>query len=43
MVNVSNFKLAAWIPRYLRWYFFAFGPRLSEQQVRVRVNHISDA
>jgi len=41
--NVSNFKLAAWIPRYLRWYFFAFGPRLSEQQVRVRVNHISDA
>jgi glycosyltransferase involved in cell wall biosynthesis len=24
----SNFKLAAWIPRYLRWYRFAFGPRL---------------
>jgi hypothetical protein len=24
----SNFKLAAWIPRYLRWYRFAFGPRM---------------
>lgn len=24
--GVSNFKLAAWLPRYLRWYFHAFGP-----------------
>ncbi|MDP9093281.1 MAG: glycosyltransferase family 2 protein [Actinomycetota bacterium] len=31
--GASNFKLAAWIPRYLRWYFFAFGPRLTRQQV----------
>jgi len=23
----SNFKLASWLPRYLKWYFFAFGPR----------------
>jgi dolichol-phosphate mannosyltransferase len=23
----SNFRLAQWIPRYLRWYFYAFGPR----------------
>ena len=22
----SNFKLAQWIPQYLRWYRFAFGP-----------------
>ena len=21
----SNFKLMAWLPRYLKWYFFAFG------------------
>jgi dolichol-phosphate mannosyltransferase len=28
-VGVSNFKVAAWIPNYLRWYRFAFGPRLS--------------
>lgn len=23
----SNFRLAQWIPRYLRWYLYAFGPR----------------
>jgi dolichol-phosphate mannosyltransferase len=23
----SNFKVAKWAPRYLRWYFHAFGPR----------------
>ena len=27
--GVSNFKLAAWLPQYLRWYRFAFGPELS--------------
>ena len=26
-VGESNFELRAWIPRYLRWYRFAFGPR----------------
>ena len=26
--GVSNFKLASWIPKYLRWYRFAFGPAL---------------
>jgi len=26
--GVSNFKLAKWLPAYLRWYLFAFGPRL---------------
>jgi glycosyltransferase involved in cell wall biosynthesis len=25
----SNFKVSAWIPRYLRWYRYAFGPRIS--------------
>jgi glycosyltransferase involved in cell wall biosynthesis len=25
----SNFKVTAWIPRYLRWYRYAFGPRVS--------------
>jgi glycosyltransferase involved in cell wall biosynthesis len=24
----SNFKVAAWLPRYLRWYRYAFGPRV---------------
>ena len=26
--GVSNFKLAKWLPKYLRWWRFAFGPRL---------------
>ena len=24
----SNFKVVKWLPKYLRWYRFAFGPRL---------------
>jgi dolichol-phosphate mannosyltransferase len=24
----SNFKVARWLPKYLRWYRFAYGPRL---------------
>ena len=34
--GMSNFKLASWIPRYLRWYRFAFGPRLTAEQIRYR-------
>lgn len=26
--GVSNFQLRKWIPKYLRWYFFAFGKAL---------------
>lgn len=25
----SNFKMMRWLPRYIRWYAFAFGPKLS--------------
>jgi dolichol-phosphate mannosyltransferase len=32
--GVSNFRMAKWIPGYLRWYRFAFGPRLTAEQVR---------
>jgi glycosyltransferase involved in cell wall biosynthesis len=32
--GMSNFRIAKWIPRYLHWYRFAFGPRLSAEQVR---------
>jgi dolichol-phosphate mannosyltransferase len=35
-VGMSNFKMAAWLPRYLRWYRFAFGPKLNVQQVRAK-------
>lgn len=27
----SNFKLARWLPRYLRWYRHAFGPRIGPE------------
>jgi glycosyltransferase involved in cell wall biosynthesis len=30
----SNFKLRKWLPLYLKWYRFAFGPKLSVEQVR---------
>ena len=32
--GVSNFKLASWLPHYLRWYWFAFGPKLSLEELR---------
>jgi dolichol-phosphate mannosyltransferase len=32
--GVSNFKLAAWIPQYLRWYRFAYGRRLDADELR---------
>jgi dolichol-phosphate mannosyltransferase len=32
--GVSNFRVAKWIPAYLRWYRFAFGPRLNAEQIR---------
>jgi dolichol-phosphate mannosyltransferase len=34
----SNFKVLRWLPKYLRWYRFAFGPRLGDpEQDRVRM------
>jgi glycosyltransferase involved in cell wall biosynthesis len=32
--GMSNFKVAQWIPAYLRWYRFAFGSRLNAEQIR---------
>jgi glycosyltransferase involved in cell wall biosynthesis len=32
--GMSNFKVAQWIPAYLRWYRFAFGSRLTAEQVK---------
>jgi glycosyltransferase involved in cell wall biosynthesis len=34
--GVSNFSVAKWIPSYMRWYRFAFGPRLSADRIRER-------
>jgi len=32
--GISNFKLAAWIPRYLYWWRFAFGRQVSPRRMR---------
>jgi len=32
--GMSNFKLASWLPHYVRWWLFAFGPRLSPESIR---------
>jgi dolichol-phosphate mannosyltransferase len=37
--GVSNFRVAKWIPGYLRWYRFAFGPRLTAAQIRAHGQH----
>jgi glycosyltransferase involved in cell wall biosynthesis len=34
--GTSNFKVKQWIPRYLHWYRFAFGPRLTLEQLKAR-------
>ena len=41
--GMSNFKLASWIPRYLRWWFFAFGPRIPVEQIRQAASRTSAA
>lgn len=30
----SNFKLRQWLPKYLRWYRFAYGPRMSLEDMQ---------
>jgi dolichol-phosphate mannosyltransferase len=30
----SSFDIKAWIPKYLRWYRFAFGPRLTLEELK---------
>jgi glycosyltransferase involved in cell wall biosynthesis len=37
----SNFDTRAWIPKYLRWYRFAFGPPLTPEQVRIQAERIA--
>lgn len=37
----SNFELKKWVPKYLQWYRFAFGPRLSVAQVRQQAELIA--
>jgi dolichol-phosphate mannosyltransferase len=34
--GMSNFRTAAWLPKYLRWYGFAFGRELGVDELRAR-------
>lgn len=38
----SNFQLKNWIPKYLRWYRFAFGPQLTLEQVTRQAERIAE-
>ena len=38
--GVSNFKVAAWIPYYLGWFRFAFGRRLTLDELRARAEKL---
>ena len=38
--GVSNFQMAAWLSRYLRWYFLAFGPRLTLDELNRRTGRM---
>lgn len=35
--GVSSFKLVKWLPCYLRWYTFAFGPKLTLEQMKEKL------
>jgi dolichol-phosphate mannosyltransferase len=39
----SNFKLGKWLPKYLRWYLYAFGRRGRAQQVRAFARPVTSA
>ena len=32
--GLSNFKITTWLPKYLRWYKFAFGPQLGLDELK---------
>jgi dolichol-phosphate mannosyltransferase len=36
--GISNFRTTAWLPKYLRWYGFAFGRELGVDELRARAS-----
>lgn len=38
--GMSNFKLVGWLPHYLRWWRFAFGPRLPLEELRIAADRV---
>jgi glycosyltransferase involved in cell wall biosynthesis len=42
--GVSNFSISAWLPAYLRWFRFAFGRRMTLEQLTAwRARHVRPA
>ena len=41
-IGESRFDLTAWVPKYLRWYRFAFGSELSVPEVRRQAARIAE-
>lgn len=39
-VGESNFELRKWLPHYLKWYRFAFGPRLTLKQMNAKTKNL---
>jgi glycosyltransferase involved in cell wall biosynthesis len=42
-VGMSNFKFATWVPHYLRWWKFAFGQRLTLEQIRQAASRLESS
>jgi dolichol-phosphate mannosyltransferase len=40
-IGDSAFRMRDWIPKYLRWYGFAFGPALNIEQLRISAKRIA--
>jgi dolichol-phosphate mannosyltransferase len=38
--GTSSFQVVSWLPRYLQWYRFAFGPKLTLEQLRAQANRM---
>lgn len=37
----SNFQLKKWVPKYLKWYRFSFGPQLNLTELRARAAKVA--
>jgi dolichol-phosphate mannosyltransferase len=37
--GMSNFKLVTWLPHYMRWWRFAFGPRMAIEEIQAAADH----
>jgi dolichol-phosphate mannosyltransferase len=40
--GLSNFRVAAWVPKYLRWYRFAFGRKLTLEELHSRTGRLAE-